>query len=164
MANEVPALGRDQRFYVNTGVESGDGSGTFLEIDLATDVTIGKSKDLIELANRGAARLGWKIHAVNTKGYIPATNVQIPAEGETANVANDIVIDAFYSDDIIEIVNARGDINTGTAVEATFARVYVGGGDEEQPLDNAVEMATEFPNAAIPLRGHYTSGVFTPLP
>ncbi len=163
MANEVPALGRDQRFYVNTGTEAGDGSGTFVEIDLATDVTIGKSKDLIELANRGAARLGWKQHAVNTKGFIPSTSIMIPALGETANTANDKVIAAFYDDSIIEIVTARGDINTGTAIEAIFCRVYVGGGDEEQPLDNAVEMATEFPNASIPIRGAYTSGVFTPV-
>ena len=147
MAGQVIALGRDQFLFVNTGILAGDGSGTFVETDLARDVTKDNARDFIDATTRGSARSGYKRNVPNLKDYRVSTELLIPAEGQTANAANDAIIEGFDDDIIVEVVLARGNILTGTAVEAQFCEVFIGGGSESQPLEDVLALSIEMANA-----------------
>ena len=161
MPNTKPLLGRDCFLYVNTGVLAGDGTGTWTEADLATDVTKDESKDDIEVTNRQSARGGWKAFLQGLKQFKIDFDTHLPALGETANAANTALIDAFYSGAEVEVVIAEGNIVTGTDIPATFVTATVGGGSESQPLNDAVTKALSITNYGTPLRGTYTTNTPT---
>jgi len=158
----APLLGKDTYLYINTGTLAGDGSGTWSEVTLAKDATLDQSKDEIDITNRESARAGYKATAQGLKGFKIDFDTHIAALGETPNAATALLEAAFYDDSQVEIVIAYGNINTGTAVPATFAVCTVGGGSESQPLSDAVTRSVSLTNVGAPIRGAYTTSTFTP--
>lgn len=157
----IPLLGRDTFLFVNTGVLSADGTGTWVEVDLATDLTVDRSKTEIDVTNRESARSGYTATAQGLKALKVEFDSHKPAEGETANAGSALLAAAFLDNSVIEAVVADGDINTGTAVPAQFFEANVGGGSEAQPLNDAVTVATSLTNLGAPLSGTYTTGTPT---
>ena len=153
--------GKDFRVYVNTGTEAADGTGTFTEVDLATDVTVDESKDSEDSTNRQSARSGWKAAKQGLKAFEVSFDMHLAAVAETPNAAVTHIVDAFYSGDTIEIVVSPGDIVLGTSIPARFAVVTVGGGSESHPLTGVSTKAVALTNVGAVLRGTYTTNTPT---
>lgn len=161
----ISLLGRNAYLFVNTGTIDPDPEASgkvWVEVDLATDVTLDKSKNEIDSTNRGSARAGWTVTQQGLKQFKVDFDAHKVAFGEVANVANDLIFGAFASNGNIEIVVADANINTQTAVPAIFATCSVGGGQESQPLDDVVTVSVSLTNSDIPVEGTYTTSVFTP--
>ena len=164
MATEV-LLGKNTYLYVNTGTKNGDGQGgseTWTEVDLAKDLTKDQTKAEIDITNRESARGGYTAKAQGLKEFKISFDANRAALGVTPNAGIALVEAAFYSDTTEEFVIADGNINTGTAVPGTFAVCFVGGGNETQPLNEAVTISYDLTNVGAPINGAWTTGTFTP--
>jgi len=160
MATEV-LMGKDTYLFVNTGTKAGNGTGTWTEVDLAKDLTKDRTKAEIDVTNRESARAGYTAKAQGLKEFKVSFDSNKAALGVTPNAGSALVDAAFDSDASVEFVVAEGNINTGTAVPAMFAVGFVGGGNESQPLNEAVTVSYSLSNVGAPLTGTYTTGTPT---
>ena len=158
------ALGRDQYLYVNTGVKAGDGSGTWTEVGLSTDVNFNREKGEIDVTNRESARAGYTAMAQGLKAFAVEYDTHKAKRGQTPNPA-DALLDAAWEDNTDEeIIMANGPIDAGTDAPTTayFAVINVGGGAEAQPLNEAVSKAVKLTNVGAPIKGYFLASTFTP--
>ena len=167
-------LGREAYLFVNTGTLSTIGNDPtesgkiWTEIDLATDVTVDRSKNEIDSTNRGSAGAGWTVTQQGLKAFKLDFDAHRVAHGEVANAGNDLILGAFDSNEVVEILEANQNINTDpiTNVRCTWSRVTVGGGQESQPLDDVVTVSVSLTNSDIPIpcTGANSAGTITLTP
>ncbi len=158
------ALGRDQYLYVNTGTKAGDGTGTWTEVALATDVNFNREKGEIDVTNRESARSGYTAMAQGLKTFAIEYDTHKPKRNQTPNPGDALLDTAWEDNTDEEIIVANGPIDAGTDAPTTayFAVINVGGGAEAQPLNDAVSKAVKLTNVGAPIKGHFLASVFTP--
>jgi len=157
----MPNLGFENFLYINTGVEDGTGenaSAVWTEIDLARDVTVTKDKTEVDGTSRVTARGGYTATEDGLKKLSVEFDTLVPAPGESANAAFDLLEARFETNTNVEVLLVRGGPIDTDSLIAQFMVAGVFGGDDAQPLNDMQAIAFALINKTVPTQGTTLSG------
>lgn len=159
----VPQRGFEGCLYVNTGTYA---APTWVEIDMARDLTDIRDHEEIDVTTRGTARRGYKAGLAGTTPLGYEFEVLVPAAGES-NSAYTKIRAALKARTNVDILHVEGgDIDTDDLAATRIICQLTGGGAGE-PLSGAKTesyKAQFTPNGdqEAPEEGTVSSGAFVP--
>lgn len=136
MATDV-LLGRD--CILEVAPDAGGSPGTYEIIDLARDVTLNREKTEIDVTNRQSAASGYQATSQGLKSFSVEFEAHKEAAGETPSAGMDLLAQAWESNETVWVKVTSGN-------ETITAACKVGGGNEEEPLDDAVTISYTLTN------------------
>lgn len=128
---------REQGFesvlYVNTATY---GSPTWVEVDLARDLTDLRDQEEVDMTTRGTARLGFKAAQAGTTPMGFEFDCLVPAAGET-NSAYTALLAALKARSTVDLLHVEGGDISIDALPATRIVCCLTGGGKGEPLSGA---------------------------
>lgn len=153
----MPYLGYKNALYINTAAS---GTPTWVEIDLAKDVTVNKEKAEVDGTARTTARLGWEAIYDGLKKFSIEFDSLKPATTET-NTAFSTLNSAFIANTPVDVVVCDDDKSGVSVPGIRCSAAGVFGGTESQPLKDMTTVKFSLKAQAAPVAGTFTSGVWT---